>query len=69
VRLALRKERTHSVGNGCHCRAAQLWSKLLDVGAYAFGEDEFGDILEDLGFATVRTKNVGMFQWVRGKRG
>jgi arsenite methyltransferase len=50
-------------------RAAQLWSKLLDVGAYAFGEDELGDILEDNGFATVRTKNVGMFQWVRGKRG
>jgi arsenite methyltransferase len=50
-------------------RAAQLWSKLLDVGAYAFGDDELGDILEDLGFATVRTKNVGMFQWVRGKRG
>jgi arsenite methyltransferase len=50
-------------------RAAQFWSKLPKVGAYAFGEDELGDILEDHGFVTVRTKNVGMFQWVRGKRG
>jgi arsenite methyltransferase len=50
-------------------RAAQFWSWLPNVGAYAFGEDELGDILEDHGFATVRTKNVGTFQWVRGKRG
>lgn len=50
-------------------RAAQIWSWLPNVGAHAFGEDELGDILEDHGFATVRTKNVGMFQWVRGKRG
>jgi arsenite methyltransferase len=50
-------------------RAAQFWSKLPSVGAYAFGEDELGDILEDRGFASVRTKSVGTFQWVRGKRG
>jgi arsenite methyltransferase len=50
-------------------RAAQFWSWLPNVGAHAFGEDELGDILEDHGFATVRTKNVGTFQWVRGKRG
>jgi arsenite methyltransferase len=50
-------------------RGAQLWSELLDVGAYAFGDDEIGDFLEDHDFASVRTKNVGMFQWVRGKRG
>lgn len=50
-------------------RAAQLWNKLPNVGAYPFGEDEIGDILEDHGFASVRTKNVGTVQWVRAKRG
>jgi arsenite methyltransferase len=50
-------------------RAAQLWNKLPNVGAYVFGEDEIGDILEDHGFASVRTKNVGTVQWVRAKRG
>jgi hypothetical protein len=34
-----------------------------------FGEDEIGDILEDHGFVSVRTKSVGTFQWVRAKRG
>jgi arsenite methyltransferase len=50
-------------------RAAQLWKRLPNIGAHAFGEDEIGDILEDNGFATVRTKNVVNFQWVRAKRG
>jgi arsenite methyltransferase len=50
-------------------RAAQLWKKLPNVGAHAFGEDEIGDILEDNGFVSVRTKNVVNFQWVRAKRG
>jgi arsenite methyltransferase len=50
-------------------RAAQLWKKLPNVGAHAFDEDEIGDILEDRGFASVRTKNVANFQWVRAKRG
>jgi SAM-dependent methyltransferase len=50
-------------------RAARLWRALPNVGAYAFGEDEIADILEDHSFATVRTKNVGTFQWVRAKRG
>jgi arsenite methyltransferase len=50
-------------------RAAQLWKKLPNVGAHAFGEDEIGDMLEDHGFASVRTKNVANFQWVRAKRG
>ncbi len=50
-------------------RAALLWRVLPNGGAYVFGEDEIGDILEDRGFATVRTKNVGTFQWVRAKRG
>ena len=34
-----------------------------------FGEDEIGDILEDHGFTSVRTKNFGTLQWVRAKRG
>lgn len=38
-------------------------------GAHVFGEDEVGDILEDHGFVSVRTKGVGTFQGVRGKRG
>lgn len=50
-------------------RAAQLWKKLPHVGAHAFDDDEIGDILEDNGFASVRTKNVANFQWVRAKRG
>jgi arsenite methyltransferase len=50
-------------------RAAQLWKWLPNVGAHAFDEDEIGDILEDNGFVSVRTKNVANFQWVRAKRG
>jgi arsenite methyltransferase len=50
-------------------RAAQLWKKLPNIGAYVFGEDELGDILEDRGFVSVRTKNVATLQWVRAKRG
>jgi arsenite methyltransferase len=50
-------------------RAAQLWKKLPNVGAHVFGEDEIGDILEDHGFVSVRTKNVATLQWVRAKRG
>jgi len=46
-----------------------LWQKLPNGGAYVFGEDEIGDILEDHGFAAVRTKTIGTFQWVRGKQG
>jgi arsenite methyltransferase len=48
---------------------AGLWRKLPTGGAHAFGEDEIGDILEDHGIVSVRTKSVGTFQWVRGKRG
>ena len=50
-------------------RAAQLWRRLPNVGAYVFGEDEIGDILEDNGFASVRTKNVATFSGCAGKRG
>lgn len=46
-----------------------LWRKLPNGGAHVFGEDEIGDILEDHGFLSVRTKSVGTFQWVRAKRG
>ena len=34
-----------------------------------FGEDDIGDILEDHGFTSVRSKNFGTLQWVRAKRG
>ena len=49
-------------------RAARLWRKLPKAGAHLFDEDELGDILEDHGFVSVRTKNFGTIQWVRGKR-
>jgi arsenite methyltransferase len=49
-------------------RAATLLRRLPNAGAHAFGEDEIGDILEDQGFASVRVKNAGTLQWVRGKR-
>jgi arsenite methyltransferase len=49
--------------------APELWRKLPTGGAYVFGEDEIGDFLEEHGFASVRTKTIGTFQWVRGKRG
>jgi arsenite methyltransferase len=41
---------------------------LPDGGAHFFGDDELGDILEDNGFVSVRSKNVGTIQWVRGRR-
>jgi arsenite methyltransferase len=47
---------------------APLLRFLPDAGAHFFGEDEIGDILEDLGLAGVRTKSLGSFQWVRAKR-
>jgi arsenite methyltransferase len=46
-----------------------VWQVLPNGGAHVFGEDEVGDILEEHGFSTVRTKTVGTFQWVRAKRG
>jgi SAM-dependent methyltransferase len=50
-------------------RAAQFWPMLPNIGTYRFGEDEIGDILEDHGLVSVRTKSFGSIQWVRGKRG
>jgi arsenite methyltransferase len=49
--------------------AGGLWRRMPKGGAYVFGEDEIGDILEGHGFVSVRTKNFGPIQWVRGKRG
>jgi len=46
-----------------------VWQVLPNGGAHLFGEDEIGDILEEHGFSTVRTKTSGTFQWVRAKRG
>jgi arsenite methyltransferase len=48
-------------------RLAQLWQLLPSVGAHIFGDDEIADILEDNGFASVRVKSFGTFQWVRAK--
>lgn len=49
--------------------AARLFRKLPNVGAHVFDDDEIGDILESQGFASVRVKNYGTVQWVRGKNG
>jgi SAM-dependent methyltransferase len=49
--------------------AARFGRMLPNIGAYMFGEDEIGDILEDHGFVSVRTKSFGTIQWARGKRG
>jgi hypothetical protein len=49
-------------------RAARLWRMLPNAGAYMFDDDEIGDILEEHGFASVRIKNFGTVQWVRGKQ-
>lgn len=49
-------------------RAARFWRKLPNFGANVFGEDELGDILEEHGFVSVRTKHFGTIQWARGKR-
>ena len=48
--------------------AARFWRMLPKIGIYMFGEDELGDVLEARGFVSVRTKNFGSIQWVRGKR-
>ena len=47
---------------------ARLWRMLPNFGAHIFDDDEIGDILEDNGFASVRVKNSGTIQWVRGKK-
>jgi arsenite methyltransferase len=49
--------------------AARFWRMLPNPGAHAFDDDEIADTLEDHGFVSVRVKTLGVFQWVRGKRG
>jgi SAM-dependent methyltransferase len=41
---------------------------LSKGGARFFGQDEIGDIFEELGLLRVRTKSVGAIQWVRGQK-
>jgi SAM-dependent methyltransferase len=48
--------------------AGPLWGVLPDGGARFFGEDELGDMFEDLGLVGVRTRSLANFQWVRAKR-
>ncbi|OBI50011.1 SAM-dependent methyltransferase [Mycobacterium kyorinense] len=50
-------------------RAGRLLRMLPNAGAHGFDDDELGDILEDRGFVSVRTKNLGTIQWVRAKLG
>lgn len=50
-------------------RAARLSRVLPSSVAHVFDDDELGDILEDLGFTSVRARSFGTIQWVRGKRG
>lgn len=50
-------------------RAARYLRVLPNTGAHVFDDDELGDILEDLGFVSVRVRNFSTIQWVRAKRG
>ena len=47
-------------------RAASLIRLLPNGGAHAFGDDELADTFESLGLSSVRAKNTGTIQWVRG---
>jgi arsenite methyltransferase len=49
-------------------RAAGLIRLLPNAGAHLFGEDELGDLVEELGLQRVRTVNFGTIQWVRAHR-
>jgi arsenite methyltransferase len=49
-------------------RAGALLRRLPDGGAHFFTDDEIADTLEDLGLVRVRSKSLGIIQWVRGKR-
>ncbi len=48
--------------------AGPLFRLLPHGGARFFGEDELGDMLEDLGLVGVRSKTLGPIQWVRARR-
>lgn len=47
---------------------ARMWGLASRAGVRVFGDDEIADTLEGHGFTSVRAKNVGTIQWVRGKR-
>jgi arsenite methyltransferase len=48
--------------------AGPLFKLLPNTGARFFGDDEIADLLEDQGFASVRTNKFGSLQWIRAKR-
>jgi SAM-dependent methyltransferase len=48
--------------------ASRMWQLPLKAGVRVFGDDEIADTLEGHGFTSVRAKNFGSIQWVRGKR-
>lgn len=50
-------------------RAARYLRALPNTGAHVFDDDELGDVLEDLGFVSVRVRNFSTIQWLRAKRG
>jgi SAM-dependent methyltransferase len=52
-----------TVGLGGH-----LLRRLSNGGVNTFGEDELGDLFEELGFTSVRTKTLGNVGWVRGRK-
>lgn len=47
---------------------AAVFRYLPNAGAHVFDDDELGDTFENLGLTSVRTKNIGTIQWVRGKK-
>mgnify|MGYP002653072120 CR=1 FL=1 len=47
---------------------AAVFRYLPNAGAHVFDDDDLGDTFENLGLTSVRTKNVGTIQWVRGKK-
>ena len=49
-------------------RAARFWKMLPNTGAHVFGDDEIREILEEHGFARVRTKDFSTIQWLRADR-
>lgn len=48
--------------------ASRIWQLPLKSGVRVFGDDEIADTLEGYGFTSVRAKNFGTIQWVRGKQ-
>lgn len=48
--------------------ASKMLQLLPKAGAHVFTDDEIADTLEEHGFTSLRVKNFGTVQWVRGKR-